>query len=409
VEGRLMACAPPVYGVPFLSGVLNYVDCQTQAIAGGGYQALASPAATAAPIILAALTLFVALLGLRMLAGQVPTVGDLTVAVLKVGIVLTLATSWIAYRQVVVDPVQRGPSEIGAAIGRSAGLAATDGSLVEQLQAADDALVRLTDLGAGRLDRTVSASADTAAASIPARAPLADDLAFGFARIAFLAGVIGTLGIVQLVGGVALGLAPIFAVLLLFEATRGIFIGWLRLLFGVAVGALLASLILAVELGVLLPWLQSAIALRETFYATPAAPIEVLALTLCFAIILFAAVSLAARFAMFSASVTAIVGTVERAADSELRPLQSANTVVVPERASDRGADRVAQIVTSLTTTADNRSEGGLFGQDGSAGLVRREGEPRTSSATPETVPLGQRYRSTGSRVVPPAQLGMTR
>jgi type IV secretion system protein VirB6 len=399
-----MACVAPQYGDPFLTGILDYIDCETLGIASGGYQALASPAAIGASLLLAALTLFVAGLGLRMLAGHGPSLGDVTLMTLKVGIVLTLATSWIAHRDVIFEPVLRGPAEIAATIGRSAGLEGTDGSFVDRLQATDDALVRLSDLGAGRLDRGLPPSNEAGARPEPARAPLADDLAFGLARIAFLGGVIGTLGIVRLVGGIALALTPVFAGLLLFEATRGVFLGWLRIIVATAIGALFAALVLAVELGFLLPWLESTIKLRESFYATTAAPIELMAITLSFAIITFATVGFAVRLALFapsaswSAHIVRLASNLAASANQRVdRPPQWARDEAQP--ANDRVAHIVAALRPPITSTSLGsavRAQDIVTRQDGN-----RSG--RTSDQTDRAVPLGQRYRSTASRVVAPA------
>ena len=38
-----MTCSAFAPDTGFVGGVLNYVDCQAQAIGGGGYQALAAP------------------------------------------------------------------------------------------------------------------------------------------------------------------------------------------------------------------------------------------------------------------------------------------------------------------------------------------------------------------------------
>lgn len=401
-----MACVPPTYGDPFLSGILNYIDCQTIAIAGSGYQGLADTAGLAAPLLLAMLTLYVAGIGLHMLAGQAPSMSDLTMAVLKVGVALTLATSWVAYRAVVNDPVLKGPSEVTSSIGRSSGLPATDGSLVDQLQSADDAIVRLTDLGAGRLDRALPTNPDASSAVTPSKAPLADDLAFGFARIAFLAGVIGTLGVVRLVSGVALALAPIFAGLLLFETTRGLFIGWVRLLLATAFGALLASLILAVELAVLLPWLNSVIVQREGYYATNAAPIELLALTVSFSIILFGAVSYGVRAAFFSAPISTISKIIDRQFDIVRDRSFPPETPKPSTSEPNTSADRVLQITNGLTATSpSNLAPIDLRTQHLSGRGDRHEALISAAGDKSAQLPLGQRYRSSASRVVTPSTL----
>ena len=46
-------------------------------------------------------------------------VGDLTLSVLKLGVVLALATNWPTYQQLVFDTLFRGPAQISTAICQS--------------------------------------------------------------------------------------------------------------------------------------------------------------------------------------------------------------------------------------------------------------------------------------------------
>lgn len=393
-------CTPPVYGDPFIEGVLNYIDCQTQLIAAGGYQALASPASFAAPWFAGLMTLFVAVLGVRLLGGWAPTIGDGIVTTLKIGVALTLATSWIAYRTLVYDPILKGPAEVGAAIGVRDGL-------VERLQATDNAIVRLTELGVGRLDKAPP-SAPGEPRPIPQGAPIADDLAMGLARIAYLAGAIGALGLARLASGVLLALAPLFAGLLLFDGTRGLFFGWLRTMVAAALGALLITVILAVELGMLEPWLAAAIAQRESFISTTAAPIELFAMTLGFAIILLGGLGIGARMALFGAPSLSIR---ERFAPLLTQTVPRAPAVPLPSPVVDHSpvplgrAETVANAVADAQRREATRTPGQILIAD-RGGAAPGAATARAEAVTP---PLGQSYRSTGSRVVSPRGRGFAR
>jgi type IV secretion system protein VirB6 len=400
-----MACASPLYGDPFLSGILNNIDCQTQAIAGGGYQALSSSSTLTAPLLLALMTLFIAMIGLRMLSGYLPALSEIIVLTLKLGIALTLATSWVTYRTVVYSPVLKGPSEVAGIVGQPASLAG-NGDLVDRLQAADDAIVRLTELGAGRLDRAPAPRSEGMSSTVPARAPIADDLALGLARIFYLVGVIGSLGIVRLTSGILLAIAPLIAGTLLFEATRGLFVGWLRMLVASALGAMILSLVLAVELDLLAPWLASAIAQRETAFATVAAPIELLAMTLGFAIVLLATIGISVRLAFF-----ATPRWIQMITDSRwLSPRQNDLAHDTPQQRfapQSSSPDRIAQIVHALAPPSaspartlrptDLRSKDSRFVPDmNEATTVRSEARVATPA----------RDLGTASRIVPPSVRG---
>ena len=105
-----MACptlAPPT---DFLGTILEYVDCQARTIGAGGYQALASPGSTFSLILTGLLTLFVALFGYRMLFGQTPAMRDGVLALVKIGLVLALATGWPPYRSLFYDVAPDGPT-----------------------------------------------------------------------------------------------------------------------------------------------------------------------------------------------------------------------------------------------------------------------------------------------------------
>jgi type IV secretion system protein VirB6 len=298
-----MACPsiPPVEG--FLRGVVDFVDCQAQAIGAEGYRALAAPGSTLSLILLGFLTLFVALFGYRMLLGHVPGVRDGVLALVKIGIVLALATSWAAYRTLIYDVAFRGPAEIASEIGRPAGLPGAGGGLVARLDYADRALVELAILGPG--DTLTAAQMTPAAEPGQPALPTAtarqargyDLLALDGARILFLAGAIGALAAVRLAAGLMLALGPFFIAFLLFDGTRGLFEGWLRVLGGAALGALAAAIVLGVELAMLEPWLTYLIGLRRAQLPIAGVPVELFVVTLVFALALLGTLIAAARVA----------------------------------------------------------------------------------------------------------------
>ena len=93
----------------------------------------------------------------------------------------------------------------------------------------------------------------------------------------------------RLIAGLLLALGPFFIAFLLFEGTRGLFEGWIRVLAGAALGALGTSIVLGVELALLEPWLAELIALpRRPAMPIPGAAIELFVVTLVFALVLLA-------------------------------------------------------------------------------------------------------------------------
>ena len=332
---------------PFVQDLLGYVDCQAQTIGAVGYQALAASGSTASIALTAALTLFVALFGYRMLFGQVPDARGAVVAIVKVGIVLALATSWAAYRTVVYDVALRGPAELAVAIGGPSALPGATGGLVGHLQAVDDALAELVLLGTGKPPDTIEPVNPTAQPLTPEQQqqrfqqlgqrprwdPQRDGELLGTARAVYLTGAIGALAAVRLVAGLLLALGPFFALFLLFETTRGVFEGWVRALAGAALGGLSTAILLGVELAVVEPWLAAILAERRAEIATPSVSIELLALSLVFALTLLAGLIASARIAHGFRIPLAV-------RDVSAKLIETLQSSIVGERAGPRAADR---------------------------------------------------------------------
>jgi type IV secretion system protein VirB6 len=306
------SCAAPARGTGFVRGTLDYIDCQAQAIGEGGYQALAS--GSLLPAVLGGLlTLFVALVGYRMLVGEGVGVRQAVVAAAKVGIVLALATSWPAYRTLIYDVVLLGPAELASEITSPSGLPGADGGLVDRLQAADRMFLQLIEAGEAEAaapappalppqfaqQQTAEAQVAAQAQAQPPAAPVLrpGELALGGARVLYLAGAVGALAAVRLVAGLLLALGPLFAAFLLFDSTRGVFQGWLRALGGAALGALAVAVVLGVELALLEPRLAALLATREAGDPISGAPAELLAATSAFLLVLIAVLAAAAAVA----------------------------------------------------------------------------------------------------------------
>lgn len=295
---NIAACPSLSTGDAFVSTLLRHIDCRAQTIGATGYQALADPGSPMGAVLTGFLTLFVALFGLRMMMGQAPSVRDSVMAVVKIGAALTLATSWGAYRTVVYDVVVDGPSYISRTLARPAALPGAGGDLIDRLQAADGAIIRLTNLGTGREDaasRPLRPS--TAPNQPPERTPLPDDPALGWARVLFLSGAVAAAAAIRVTAGVLLALAPLMAGLLLFDVGRGLLAGWARALVFTVLASISTTVMLGVELALLEPWLTHVLRLREARVLTASAPVELLIICLAFALALFGSLAILLRLA----------------------------------------------------------------------------------------------------------------
>jgi type IV secretion system protein VirB6 len=382
-----MACPTVTTGAEFLVRTLGHLDCQAQSLGSFGFAAMAAPGSPASLALTALLTLFIAIFAIRMLTGAATDARDVVGAVLKIGIVLTLAVSWPAFRTLAYDTVLVGPAEVASSITPST-LPDTGAGFAGLLQNVDTGMASLTAAGTGR--QTGSLKLEDGGFRAIA---MEDQTALGWARTVYLGSVIGSLAILRIAGGLLLALTPLMAGLLLFDFAKGLFAGWVRGLVLVAMGSLGVTLLLAVEVAVMEPWLVDALGRRSLGYATPNAPTELLALALAFAVA--------------AAGLLVLLGKVA---------FQNSWSIVVPERwnvRSDRkdapGA-RVAGSVGPIERTAHTRA---LTVSEGVRNVLRHEdarrGVPQTlllagpqqaahAGAMAPSTPIGSSWRRTSQR-----------
>ena len=401
------ACTAPPPTAGFLEGLLSYVDCQAQSIGANGYEALAAPGSTLSLLITGFLTLFVAFMGYRMLFGQTPSLREGVLAMVKIGIVLALATSWGAYRTLVYDVALRGPAELAATVGQQAGLPGAGGGLVERLGYADRNFAQLEVLGQGPVTAVPGQpSVDAYGRPVPPPSPF-DGFAMGGARILYLTGAIGGLAATRLAAGFLLALGPLFIAFLMFEGTRGLFVGWLRALAAMALGALGIAIALGVELVLIEMKLAELITLRNANLPIPGAAIELFVITLIFTLVALAMVYAAARVALgfrlpdgWRALPTRLAGSL-RAREERLAASPQPRRAPPAEERS-----RAASVADAVAAT--QRRETGTWqgaralSASGPGALSRRVAPTATERdvPAPASVPIGQSYRRrTRSRI----------
>ena len=395
---------PPEGG--FVRAMLDFVDCHAQSLGASGYQALAAPGSTLSLMLIGLLTLFVALFGYRLLFGHAPDVRDGVLALVKVGIVMALATSWPAYRTLIYDVALRGPAEMVADIGAPSGLPGAGGGLIARLDVVDQALAAAAVLGAGQPPAFDAASNQQASPfdTPPQPFPGFNAYALGMARMIFLLGAVGSLAAVRLVAGLMLALGPFFIAFLLFDNTRSLFEGWIRVLAGAALGAVAASVALGVELALLEPWLADILTRRSAGEALPNMPAELLAVTIVFAIILvvmlFALTKAALGFRLARLWRPGSAGISRMIRSSELLPAAAGAGALAPP-AEER--TRAASIVDAVAAAQRRETAHAVAVPAAAAAAIDRRAAAAPGRATIEVaapVPLGQSFpRRTASRV----------
>jgi type IV secretion system protein VirB6 len=385
-----MACPSVSTGNEFLVQSLAHIDCQAQTIGSFGFQSLASPGSPAVIALTGLLTLFVAIYGIRLLFSPGDEPRSLVSAVLKVGIVLTLAASWPAWRVVAYDTVLYGPAEVAAAIMPSSTLPSPQADLPQRLQGIDTGIAAITFAGTGRV---IEGPVGPEVAREFQSVALGDDAGYGWSRPIFLATTLGALGILRIGGGLLLAIAPLMAGLLLFDFTRGLFAGWVRGLVFVAVASLGATLLLSIQVAIMEPWLIDVISLRNVREITPRAPTEALALVLAFAIAMVGMLVLLAKVA-FQNSWTVPAPILQRLPSlpigRDVPQWRPAGAAEIPVHS------RALAISESVSSSMRReRGEGGGIDPVRRIEMVQR-GEPAAAAAAPGAPavnPLGSGYR----------------
>jgi type IV secretion system protein VirB6 len=376
---------PPSAG--FITSITGYLDCQAQVLGSGAWQALAAPGSTLAIVLTGFLTITIALIGYNLLLGRSITVRDGTIAFVKIGAVFALATSWPAYRTLVYDLVTDGPSQLVAEIGPQAGVIGSDGSLTQRLDLADQALAQLAILGVGN----PPPNADTQVPPPPFGG--FDAFALGGSRILFELTAIAGLAIIRIVTGLMLALGPFFIAFLMFDATRSLFEGWVRVLAGTAIAGIGVSVALGLELALLEPWLGDVLARRTAGEALPMVSTELFVIACLFSMIVAAAlyacvhVARAFRLAPLFRTIPVIAAQRERPrGDMALAP-------VSPREATDPERSRAAAVASVLVAMSHR--------ERGAATLVGAGAQPASGRApvlspcierTSIAVPVGRSF-----------------
>lgn len=390
-----MACPSVPTGGLFLETALAHLDCQAQTVGSFGFQALAAAGSPASLALSALLTLFIALLGIRLLFGADAEPHDAVGAILKIGVVLTLAMSWPAFRVIAYETVLKGPAEVAAMITPTS-LPDSRRGFAERLQAVDQGIATLTAAGTGR--QTGSLALEKQPDGAFRAIALPDETALGWARMLFLSSVIGSLAALRIGGGLLLALGPLFAGLLLFDLTRGLFAGWLRGLVLTALGSLGMTVLLAVQAALLEPWLTDVLSRRSLGYATPSAPTELLALNFAFAVAGVGLLVVLGKVSFQQSWVTRGLGRLREASNVPALVQRPAGVGVVGGTLPVHS--RAAAIAEAVSSTLRREEHAVELRRDLQRALTtgRDDGRGLAPNAQAQFEPLSSRYRRASGR-----------
>ncbi len=227
-----------------VAGALRAVDCLAAQTTEKAFSTLLGPDGALGQALTLLLTLYVALMALRMLTGRTGVgLSSLTPRMMGLGLVLCFATSWAAYHQVVWNLLVGAPDHLASL------LAGTRGSAPSLFADRLDQLFQLV-LDAARQTAVAGGEKPTLLAGMrPA------DLLW-IASLLLLFGTVGVLVASKIALAALLALGPVFIVLALFRATSGLFEGWLRAASLFAIVPLLTVLVGTGALALIAPMLS---------------------------------------------------------------------------------------------------------------------------------------------------------
>jgi type IV secretion system protein VirB6 len=224
--------------------MVSTVDCYMQSNVQAGYASLLGPGSVFSYGLTIALTLYVAIVGYRLIFGRSSlSMGEMVPRMVLIGAVLALTSNWATYQVLVYDVLTDGPQEIVSSINPGAGKTASLTARIDVLSS------RMVDLADAWIE--FDARPEPAMPADPATPPPApkadalpvtatgvtaliapkDSLGPNMLLISALLLVLASAGVLvvaKIILGILLVLGPIFAALGLFASTRGLTLGWAR-------------------------------------------------------------------------------------------------------------------------------------------------------------------------------------
>jgi type IV secretion system protein VirB6 len=213
---------------------LRAVDCLANQTAASAFSRLFGSEGSLLPALTILLTIYIALFAFALITGRSRLgVSVLTPRMMMLGLVLTFATSWMAWQQVVWNLAVGAPDQIAGLIMGERGSASV--LFADRIDMVMAAIAEVAVPGAP----DGAAQQATSAASSGAFSPQG---AMWLGTMLLLLGTVGVLVTSRIALAVLLATGPVFVVLALFGPTRGLTAGWLRGLLLTAVAPLFVTL-----------------------------------------------------------------------------------------------------------------------------------------------------------------------
>ncbi len=244
--------AIPAEGPGNVATALKSVDCLSGQAVEIAFGRLFGSSGSLGQILTLALTLYVAIFALSLLTGRASLrVQMLTPRMLQVGLVLTFATSWVAYQNVGWNLLTGAPDQIAGA------LLGTTGSATQIFANRLDGLFDVIANSARLASMTVTQQTAPAIALPGLGGPPQPATLLWAASLLLLLGTVGVLIVAKIALAAVMGLGPVFIICTLFKGTRGLFEGWVRAAVMLALTPMLAVILGGGVMVLILPMIRT--------------------------------------------------------------------------------------------------------------------------------------------------------
>ncbi|WP_305096807.1 type IV secretion system protein [Croceibacterium aestuarii] len=362
-----------------IAASLQGVDCAASGMAQAAFSRLFGTGGSLVPALTILLTLYVALFAFALITGRSRVgVSSLTPRIVTLGLVLTFATSWIAYQSVVWNLATGAPNEIAALLTGTPGNATM--VFAQNIDVVFQALIEAS--GEGSPD---------SAFSPPGLLWLGGTL--------FLLATVGLLATTRIALAILLAIGPVFVVFALFPGTRGLFVGWLKGVVMLALAPLFAVLGGSLMLELSVPVLSALVATpgqidaqaAMAFFMIAAVHTALMVMTLKVAGTMVAGWNVFGMAGSTRQESTSSTGAVDRA----MPAYAPQPTGFAVDQARGASPSREIRLAAPAPLAAN---DAGAVGNRREVGISAATGQPAGTSSISRVAGVGSRFRSPPAR-----------
>ncbi|OJW59411.1 MAG: type VI secretion protein [Sphingomonadales bacterium 63-6] len=196
---------------------LRGVDCLASDMTQAAFGRLFGSGGALMPALTIILTLYIAFFAFALITGRTRIgIRALTPRIVTLGMVLTLATSWLAYQTLVWNVATGAPDQIAGI------LTGTKGSATQVFGEKIDIVFSAIQDASGQGQQQAEGAPRKEVSTFSPEGMM------WMGATMLLLGTVGVLVTARIALAVLMAVGPVFVVLALFPATRGLFAGWLR-------------------------------------------------------------------------------------------------------------------------------------------------------------------------------------